>query len=387
MHSIAREQLQNYLHSYKRTMREEGLSIRHDGKKVHEERKKGKRERAEEILTRTANSRVAFAVRCLVDYDGSLDYESPLTSFTISFNIGDFLHIYTRYSIDWWIGRKVEEGHTLSFIPTAQRLTRITPVKEFPDKNDSFFEESNPFIVVPSTRPIVLLGPCNQDSLLTRRLHTALRLTITKKFMGRIRMLKTTLGERKQQQSFGVLVAGQQVAGQIGQVIRSTRNRAITRQDTEATIDTVNEFTDEREMQLITNMTNDLSLLILQSPFLQTPMDIAKHPLAPITILVKISNRKILAKLLRKTGCPNSNLAGADALNVMPKSSFDMVVEDGSLDGATDKISEYLEKYWLAVHPPHPLLGPIENTKKESNISFRPSTPAHKKLSQVFSFK
>lgn len=104
----------------------------------------------------------------------------------------------------------------------------------------------------------------------------------------------------------GVLVAGQQVAGQIGQVIRSTRNRAITRQDTEATIDTVNgkmpdgsrlirllEFTDEREMQLITNMTNDLSLLILQSPFLQTPMDIAKHPLAPITILVKISNRKV----------------------------------------------------------------------------------------------
>lgn len=67
----------------------------------------------------------------------------------------------------------------------------------------SFFEESNPFIVVPSTRPILLLGPCNQDSLLTRRLHTALRLTITKKFMGRIRMLKTTLGERKQQQSFG----------------------------------------------------------------------------------------------------------------------------------------------------------------------------------------
>lgn len=41
-----------------------------------------------------------------------------------------------RYSIDWWIGRKVEEGHTLSFIPTAQRLTRITPVKEFPDKNE-----------------------------------------------------------------------------------------------------------------------------------------------------------------------------------------------------------------------------------------------------------
>lgn len=107
----------------------------------------------------------------------------------------------------------------------------------------------------------------------------------------------------------GVLVAGQQVAGQIGQVIRSTRNRTITRQDTEATIDTFNgkktegsrligllEFTDEREMQLITNMTNDLSLLILQSPFLQTPMDIAKHPLAPITILVKISNRKVWEK-------------------------------------------------------------------------------------------
>ncbi|GMR53128.1 hypothetical protein PMAYCL1PPCAC_23323 [Pristionchus mayeri] len=387
MHSIAREQLQTYLHSYKRTIREEGLPIRHDGKKVHEESKRGKRERAEEILRRTANSRVAFAVRCQVDYDGSLDYESPLTSHTISFHIGDFLHIYTRYSIDWWIGRKVEEGHTLAYIPTAQRLTRLTPVQEFPEKNDSFFEESTPFVVVPSTRPIVLLGPCRQESLLTKRLHTALRLTITRKFMGRIRILKTTLGERKQQPSFGVLVAGQQVAGQIGQVIRS-RNRTITRQDTEATIDTFNEFSDEREMQLITSMTNDLSLLILQSPFLQSPMDIAKHALAPITILVKISNRKILAKLLRKTGCPHSDITGADALNVMPRSAFDMVVEDGSLDGATNKICENLEKYWQAVHPPHPLLGPIENPKKESNIAaLKPSTPAQNKLSQVFRFK
>ncbi|GMT00253.1 hypothetical protein PENTCL1PPCAC_22427 [Pristionchus entomophagus] len=387
MHSIAREQLQKYLHSYKRTLREEGLPIRHDGKKIHEETKRAMRLRAEEILMRTVNTRVAFAVRCLVSYDGSLDYESPLTTFTISFNTGDFLHIYTRYSIDWWIGRKVEEGETLSFIPTAQRLTRLTPLHEYPEKNDSFIEESNPFIVVPSTRPIVLLGPCGQESLLTRRLHTALRLTLTRKFNGRIRMLKTTLGERKQTQSFGVLVAGQQVAGQIGQVIRSTRNRGMTRQDTEATIDTFNEFSDEKEMQMITSMTNDLSLLILQSPFLQTPIDISKHPLAPITILVKISNRKILAKLLRKTGCPNSDLAGADALNVMPSSAFDMVVEDGSLDGATNKISEYLEKYWLAVHPPHPLIGPIDTPKKESNISLRPSTPAHKKLSQVFRFK
>ncbi|GMT28111.1 hypothetical protein PFISCL1PPCAC_19408 [Pristionchus fissidentatus] len=387
MHSIAREQLQTYLHSYKRTPRERGLPIHQDGKKCHEQNKRYKRQRAEEILYRTASGRVAFAVRCLINYDGALDYDSPLTEYTISFNTGDFLHIYTKYSLDWWIGRKVEEGSTLSFIPTAQRLTRLTPIEETAERSDSFFEETNPYVVVPSTRPIVLLGPCGQESLLTKRLHTALRLTITRRFMGRIRILTTTLGEKKQQQPFGVLVAGQQVAGQIGQVIRSTRNRGITRQDTEATIDSTNELTDEREMRMITSMTNDLSLLLLQSPFLQTPIEIAKHALAPIVILVKISNRKILAKLLRKIGCLNSDLTGADILNVMPHSAFDMVVEDGSLDGATNKICEYLEKYWLAVHPPHPLLGPMEIKKKDSNISPRPSTPAHHKLSSVLKFK
>lgn len=41
---------------------------------------------------------------------------------------------------------------------------------------------------------------------------------------------------------------------------------------------------------------------------------------------------QILAKLLRKTGCPNSNLAGADALNVMPKSSFDMVTNSDQIE-------------------------------------------------------
>ncbi|PIO61685.1 hypothetical protein TELCIR_16784 [Teladorsagia circumcincta] len=91
-----------------------------------------------------------------------------------------------RYTHDWWIGRVVAAETTIGFIPTARRLARLTeqhedePEKSV-DKNTmvareaEIWEYPNPYTVVPSTRPIILLGPCYQSSRLTQLMHAAVR--------------------------------------------------------------------------------------------------------------------------------------------------------------------------------------------------------------------